>query len=193
MAINRAPFNALVDDDGSNLVGTVWNKAAIAGVVLDPVDAALAAVPAVPPGGVLGDLLIKDPAVATYAAKWAPPAWTLIETAAAPSSNWDPGIVGDTVIVLAPSSGVAVTGFRPARTPWVGQRLLMLNRLGRQVDVYFMHASSAPGSQILSRGATAFSLTAVWSFAEFVYVRIDTVGYWFATALGNSSTPGGAP
>jgi hypothetical protein len=43
MSINRAPFNALVDDDGSNTVGSVWNKAAIAGVLLDPIDAALAA------------------------------------------------------------------------------------------------------------------------------------------------------
>ncbi len=43
MAINRAPFNALVDDDGSNLVGSVWNKAAIKDVILDPVDAALPA------------------------------------------------------------------------------------------------------------------------------------------------------
>jgi hypothetical protein len=43
MAINRAPFNALVDDDGSNTLGTPWNKAAIAGVILDPVDAALLA------------------------------------------------------------------------------------------------------------------------------------------------------
>jgi hypothetical protein len=40
--INRAPFNALVDDDGSNTVGTPWEKARIAGVILDPVDVALA-------------------------------------------------------------------------------------------------------------------------------------------------------
>lgn len=39
MAINRAPFNALVDDDGSNTIGTIWNKAQIAGVILNPVDA----------------------------------------------------------------------------------------------------------------------------------------------------------
>jgi len=43
MAINRGPFNALVDDDGSNTVGSIWNKAAIAGVLLDPTDAALLA------------------------------------------------------------------------------------------------------------------------------------------------------
>jgi len=41
MAIDRAPWNALVDDDGSNLVGTIWNKASIKTVLLDPTDAAL--------------------------------------------------------------------------------------------------------------------------------------------------------
>jgi hypothetical protein len=39
MSINRAPFNALVDDDGSNTVGTVWNKNQIKTVLLDPIDA----------------------------------------------------------------------------------------------------------------------------------------------------------
>lgn len=42
-AINRAPFNALVDDDGSGTKGSPWNKSAIQSVILDPVDAALAA------------------------------------------------------------------------------------------------------------------------------------------------------
>jgi hypothetical protein len=44
MAINRAPFNALVDDDGSNTVGSVWNKNAIKTVILDPADVAYASV-----------------------------------------------------------------------------------------------------------------------------------------------------
>jgi hypothetical protein len=39
--IDRAPFNLLQDDDGSNLVGSIWNKAAIKTVLLDPIDAAL--------------------------------------------------------------------------------------------------------------------------------------------------------
>jgi hypothetical protein len=43
MAIDRGPWNALVDDDGSNLVGTVWNKDKIKTVILDPVDAAIVA------------------------------------------------------------------------------------------------------------------------------------------------------
>ena len=42
MPVNRAPFNALVDDDGSGNVGTPWEKARIAGVILDPLDVELA-------------------------------------------------------------------------------------------------------------------------------------------------------
>ena len=42
MAIDRGPWNALVDDDGSNLIGSLWNKAAIKTVILDPADAAFA-------------------------------------------------------------------------------------------------------------------------------------------------------
>jgi hypothetical protein len=38
MPINRAPWTALVDDSGQNLDGSIWNKAAIKNVVLDPVD-----------------------------------------------------------------------------------------------------------------------------------------------------------
>lgn len=41
--INRGPFNALVDDDGTNTVGSPWNKTAIKDVLLDPIDVALAA------------------------------------------------------------------------------------------------------------------------------------------------------
>jgi hypothetical protein len=39
--LDRTAFNALVDDDGSNLVGSPWNKNAIKTVVLDPVDIAI--------------------------------------------------------------------------------------------------------------------------------------------------------
>lgn len=38
MPIYRGPFDALVDDDGSGLTGTVWNKNAIKNVLLDPID-----------------------------------------------------------------------------------------------------------------------------------------------------------
>jgi hypothetical protein len=45
IVINRAPWTALVDDSGQNLDGSIWNKAAIKGVLLDPIDAALAQAP----------------------------------------------------------------------------------------------------------------------------------------------------
>lgn len=44
MAIDRGPWEALIDDDGTNLVGSVFGKAEIKTVVLDPVDAAIAAI-----------------------------------------------------------------------------------------------------------------------------------------------------
>jgi hypothetical protein len=50
MAIDRAPWNALVDDDGSNLVGSIWNKNQIKTVILDPVDALVGARVDVPYG-----------------------------------------------------------------------------------------------------------------------------------------------
>jgi hypothetical protein len=45
--INRAPWTALVDDSGQNLDGSIWNKAAIKTVLLDPIDASLLTSPAV--------------------------------------------------------------------------------------------------------------------------------------------------
>jgi hypothetical protein len=41
MPIDRTAYNALVDDDGTNTVGTVWNKTQIKNVLLDPIDQAL--------------------------------------------------------------------------------------------------------------------------------------------------------
>jgi hypothetical protein len=41
MSIDRTKFNLLVDDDGTNATGSVWNKTAIKDVILDPVDAAI--------------------------------------------------------------------------------------------------------------------------------------------------------
>jgi len=47
MALDRTWFNALVDDDGTNTVGTVWNKAQI-DALLDSVDAEFTATIAPP-------------------------------------------------------------------------------------------------------------------------------------------------
>lgn len=64
MSIDRGPFNALVDDDGSGTRGTPWNKAQIQNVILDPVDAAIAAAP----GRSLTALLYSGAGSATGAA-----------------------------------------------------------------------------------------------------------------------------
>lgn len=39
MPIDRTAFNQLADDDGSGLTGSIWNKAQIKAVLLDPIDA----------------------------------------------------------------------------------------------------------------------------------------------------------
>jgi hypothetical protein len=39
MAINRTPFNALVDDSGAGVNGSTWDKNKIQTVLLDPIDA----------------------------------------------------------------------------------------------------------------------------------------------------------
>jgi hypothetical protein len=38
--LDRTAYNALVDDDGSNTVGTAWTKNIVKTVILDPVDTA---------------------------------------------------------------------------------------------------------------------------------------------------------
>jgi hypothetical protein len=45
ITINRTPFNALIDDSGNNLDGSLWDKNGIKVVLLDPIDVALAKVP----------------------------------------------------------------------------------------------------------------------------------------------------
>jgi len=43
MPIDRTEFDRLVDDDGTNTIGTPWNKNKIQVVLLDPIDAAIVA------------------------------------------------------------------------------------------------------------------------------------------------------
>jgi hypothetical protein len=58
--LNRAWYNALVDDAGNGLTGTIWNKAQIAGL-LDSIDAALGPLgPPQPPGGASSQVQFND-------------------------------------------------------------------------------------------------------------------------------------
>jgi len=69
VSIDRTPYNALVDDDGSNLVGSVWNKNQIKTVLLDPIDAALVqasrTVQRISPTGTMHDVALTVPGVDT--------------------------------------------------------------------------------------------------------------------------------
>jgi len=91
MPIDRGPWTALVDDDGSNLVGSIWNKDKIKTVILDPTDAAIAAQVGLPTGGANNDLLTRDLAVPTFGSKWAPVGvWIDIPYAAANFTGTNP-------------------------------------------------------------------------------------------------------
>jgi hypothetical protein len=78
--INRAPFNALVDDDGTGLVGSIWNKAQIQSVLLDPIDAAI------------GSSIV------------------IASAASGVQNNWTPGLNGHTAIVWNGTADLSITG-----------------------------------------------------------------------------------
>lgn len=101
MPINRGPFNALVDDDGTDLTGSMWNKAAIASVILDPVDAALLAVP------------MRSTQVSSST--------TGVQNA------WNPGLADDTVIYWAGTTDLTLNGIVGGAA---GRRLTIRNMAG---------------------------------------------------------------
>jgi len=82
MAIDRTNYNALVDDDGSGTLGSVWNKQQIKDVLLDPMDAAL---------------LTKASTVLT-------------STTTGVQNAWNPGLVGQTVIQWTGGADLTVNG-----------------------------------------------------------------------------------
>ena len=88
--LNRAPFNALADDDGSGNVGTVWEKVQIKDVLLDPIDVAIAPLGPLPTAA-LGQLLVSqgagtppvfsaNPVASTFTASQTSPDFLLIDT-----------------------------------------------------------------------------------------------------------------
>jgi hypothetical protein len=93
MAIDRGPWNALQDDDGSNLVGSVWNKAAIQAVILDPVDA-----------------LVGTRVDVAYSASWYGPeagTWTV---AAGSQATYSYSVIGKKATVTIFLAGTELSG-----------------------------------------------------------------------------------
>jgi hypothetical protein len=159
LPINRAPFTALVDDDGSNTIGTPWNKAAIQGVILDPVDAARA--------------------------------WTSLQVTLAPGDyvDWNPGIIGDTVInIQLTAAGTAtIYGFKPTIPGYAGQRITLhvVSDPSLIFSLYHEYAGASAGCQLHCRKSPAVSIVGYWAFVDFQYTIFGGVGAWTMGAYGN--------
>jgi len=152
--INRAPFNALADDDGSNTTGSPWNKAAIDGVLLTPIDAARA---------------------------WTQAGFT---SAGAPLHNWDPGIVGDTIIALNVTGACDLTGFVPVAAPYIGQTLQLILMNTGTVTLYHDNAASTDGFRLRLQNA-GFTMSGVWAGAVLKYFAAFGHVGWFLVSYHN--------
>ena len=97
MAIDRGPWNALVDDDGTNLVGSIWNKAAINTVLLNPIDA------------LVGPWVLIPHNAAHYGASSG--TWTV---SAANQITWQYAVVGKTLLMILMVNATS-TSATPAR------------------------------------------------------------------------------
>lgn len=155
MAINRGPWNALVDDDGSNLVGSVWNKAAIKDVILDPADAALAAVP--PPVQLVKFCI--GPHVS-------PPGFVTT-----PTHNYRPPN-GENVVMWQLYSTVGsaqMTGFL-AEPPGTQHLILVIG--GNPITFKHQDAGSAVGNRIIGKGYADY-VGQLWQPFWIVYYATD--------------------
>ena len=160
MSINRAPFNALVDDAGTGMTGTPWNKQAIKDVILDPVDAALVA------------------------------PWTLVQpvAAAVDYADWDPGIVGHTIIyVTIGNAAMTIYSFKPATPAVIGQRILVhsLSDASKPLNFFHEHSGSSPNCLLHLRKSPVVTINGFWAFAEFQYGVLNGAGGWVLGAYGN--------
>lgn len=151
MAINRTNFNLLVDDDGSNLVGTIWDKAHIKDVILDPVDAALI-----------------DPASNA-------PYTVILTTQTGVAHNWNPGVSGHTFIVWNGSADLTITGITGGIN---GQLLTIKNTQGGPSNIYLSHynASSSAAARLANMAVSGSTPIAASGAATYYYD--GNLGYW---------------
>jgi hypothetical protein len=154
--VNRAPFDALVDDDGSGLTGTLWNKAAIAAAVMDPMSLLAAEVAAYPL--VMGATLYFELPTGTY-------------------HDLAPG--ARTVWMCQPTTGpVTITGIADAGKV-DGMAHLFINAGAYAFTFSNQDAGSAAGNRITCPAFANYSL-GVWRSIWFVWS--STFGCWVAVA-----------
>jgi len=145
MAINRAPWTALVDDDGSNLVGSVWNKAAIKTVLLDPIDA-------MPP-----------PVLTTL--RYGP---SVVFPMAAGAYNALRPPAGDQSVLwqLQPAGTVTINGILAEADQ---AQHFLFNQSGQICTIVNQSASAAAGNQIICPGLTNYTIP-VYGVVPVIYV-----------------------
>jgi hypothetical protein len=152
MAIDRAPWNALIDDDGSNLIGTVWNKDKIKTVILDPVDAALLA----QPSGLQQTITVTTTGVVND--------WTI------------PGLAGkNTVVDFNGAADFVATGLVGGVA---GQLVTIRNRSAFLVTFQNDHSGSAAANRFVNQVTSAGTPIAPRGVAQYIYMS----GAWYLVA-----------
>jgi len=174
MALNRAWYNSLVDDNGSNTIGTVWDKAAV-DHVYDDVDAELARLDT---GG----------------------RWTEVTTSAVGTQhNFNPGIVGNTVIRCTNPTLLTITGF-PAGFP--GQVIRVLG-IAAPINLAYYDAGSSGPNRLVNYATSAPTplnpgVAPTRAFAEYQYsvsdaqwiLRNHEQGAWITPAFSAANFSG---
>ena len=149
MAINRGPWTALVDDDGSNLTGTIWNKDKIKTVLLDPIDA----------------LVLGPQQVGTAHAD-----------AVITAGNYDnyrpPNGENCYIWLLLPTGPQSLTGV--LAEPNYTQHLL-INTSSNNIVFYNQHTNSAAANRFICPGYNHYTL-GVWGSITMTYIL--GIGAW---------------
>jgi hypothetical protein len=156
MPIIRTNYNALVDDDGSNLVGSPIVKTTFKDVVLDPVDAAIAADIA---AGVASEVTARNAAIAAAST-------VVSRTDIGAVNNWAPTLSKRTLIEWAGASDATFSGLAGGSA---GYELTVRNT-GTKVAT-FLHQSglSSAGNKFTNDATSAGTPVAVGGSITFVY------------------------
>lgn len=100
---------------------------------------------------------------------WARLRTVVTTTSTGTQTNFDPGIVGDTVILANNATALTINGFAPAIAQWDGQRITVISKGAGQVN--FSHqVTSTAGNRLINTITTADTpLAAGFGTAEYVY------------------------
>src|SRR4026207_1435611 len=176
MALDRTWYNSLTDDDGSNLVGTLWNKAAVDSL-MDAVDAEVLLYPKLP-ASTAPTTTGTQTAPATPSGTGAPVLHATNATAPTPPVPQPalaiPSGTGDLVLYLNNATLLTIQGIAAGVA---NQTLTLVSKGAAQVALAHLHASrTAPAKLKLFATSGLTSLAAGSGVAVFEYDA--TVTQW---------------